>query len=44
MLENARRLAEALPPDDRRDKLLHEIQERLAELAAANPFGMGFMR
>jgi tetratricopeptide (TPR) repeat protein len=43
MLEKARRLAEAMPPDARRDKLLHDIQERLNALAAANPFAMGFM-
>jgi hypothetical protein len=43
MLEDARRLAEALPHGARRDKLLHDIQERLGALAAANPFGMGFM-
>ena len=44
MLEEARRLAEALPPDARRDKLLRDIQDRLNALAAVNPFGMGFMR
>jgi tetratricopeptide (TPR) repeat protein len=43
MLEDARRLAEAMPPDARRDKLLRDIQERLSALAAANPFAMGFM-
>ncbi len=43
MLEEARRLAESLPPGVRRDKLLQDVQERLADLAAAGPFGMGFM-
>jgi tetratricopeptide (TPR) repeat protein len=43
LLEDARRLAEALPPDARRDGLLQDIQERLDDLAAANPFGMGYM-
>ena len=43
LLETARRLAEAMPADARRDKLLHDIQERLGALAAANPFAMGFM-
>jgi len=43
MLEQARRLAEAMPADARRDKLLHDIQERLNALVAANPFAMGFM-
>ncbi len=43
LLEEARRLAEALPPDPRREKLLRDIQDRLHALAVANPFGMGFM-
>ena len=43
LLEEARRLAEALPPDARREKLLRDVQDRLHALAAANPFGMGFM-
>ncbi len=43
MLETARRLAEALPPGARRDGLLQNIQESLDALAAANPFGMGYM-
>ncbi len=43
LLEDARRLAEALPPDARREKLLRDIQDRLHALAAAHPFGMGFM-
>ena len=43
MLEHARRLAEASPPDAKRDKLLQDIQDRLAALAAANPYAMGFM-
>ncbi|HVS36920.1 MAG TPA: hypothetical protein VMS17_15275, partial [Gemmataceae bacterium] len=43
LLEDARRLAEAMPPDRRRDKLLREIQDRLTALAAIAPFGMGFM-
>jgi tetratricopeptide (TPR) repeat protein len=43
MLDDARRLAEALPPGARRDNLLQDIQERLSALAAANPFAMGFM-
>ena len=43
LLEKAQRLAEALPPDARRDKLLHDIQDRLKALAAMHPFGLGFM-
>ena len=43
MLEEARRLAEARPPDARRDRLLRDVQERLNALAAVHPFGMGFM-
>jgi tetratricopeptide (TPR) repeat protein len=44
LLDEARRLADALPQDARRDKLLQDIQERLAALAAANPYAMmGFM-
>ena len=43
MLEDARRLAEAMPHGARRDGLLLKIQERLSALAAAHPFAMGFM-
>ena len=43
LLEAARKKAEALPPDARRDKLLRDIQDRLNALEALNPFGMGFM-
>jgi hypothetical protein len=32
-----------MPSDARRDKLLHDIQESLDVLAAANPFAMGLM-
>jgi tetratricopeptide (TPR) repeat protein len=41
LLERAERLARALPPDDRRDRLLKDVQERLKVLAALNPFAMG---
>jgi tetratricopeptide (TPR) repeat protein len=41
LLEEARRLAEALPRDERQQSLLATIQERWQMLAAINPFFMG---
>jgi tetratricopeptide (TPR) repeat protein len=41
LLEEAKRLAEALPRDDRQQALLEMIQERWQMLTALNPFFMG---
>jgi tetratricopeptide (TPR) repeat protein len=41
LLEEAKRLAEALPRDERQQMLLQIIQERWQMLAAINPFFMG---
>jgi hypothetical protein len=39
LLEDAERLASALPPGDRRDLLLKDVQERLRALEALDPLG-----
>jgi hypothetical protein len=39
LLEGAERLARALPPGDRRDLLLKDVQERLRALEALDPLG-----
>src|SRR5262249_13325372 len=41
LLEKAQRLARALPPDDRRDALLRDVEHRLRLLAVLNPFAGG---
>jgi tetratricopeptide (TPR) repeat protein len=43
LLEQAERLAQALPPDERRDRLLEDIRARQTALEAFSPFG-GFMQ
>lgn len=43
LLEQAGRLAQALPPDERRERLLEDIRRRQTALEALSPFG-GFMQ
>jgi tetratricopeptide (TPR) repeat protein len=43
LLEDAERLARALPTDERRERLLEDVQRRLTALDALSPFG-GFMQ
>jgi hypothetical protein len=43
LLEQAERLAQALPPDERRERLLEDIRARQTALEAFSPFG-GFMQ
>ncbi len=40
LLQNAQRLAKARPPDERRDRLLADIEKHLHEL---NPFDLDFL-
>ncbi len=40
MLQNARRLAQARPPDERRDRMLEDIEKHLHEL---NPFDLDLL-
>jgi tetratricopeptide (TPR) repeat protein len=44
LLETAERLARDLPPDERRERMLDDIQQRRKAVGLANPMGMGFMR
>jgi tetratricopeptide (TPR) repeat protein len=42
LLERAQQLARAIPPDDRQQQMLAEIEEYLEEIHQANPFGRMF--
>jgi tetratricopeptide (TPR) repeat protein len=44
LLDRAQRLAEAMPPDERRKTLLQEIQHRREMIGLLNPFGGGMFR